>query len=29
MDYKAERNRKSQEAMEELTKQAQDLDMGY
>lgn len=29
MDYKAERNRKSQEAMEELAKQAQDLGMGY
>ncbi|MCW9057841.1 MAG: excisionase family DNA-binding protein [Gammaproteobacteria bacterium] len=29
MDYKAERDRKSQEAMEELAKQAQDLGMGY
>ena len=29
MAYKAERDRKSQEAMEELAKQAQDLDMGY
>jgi excisionase family DNA binding protein len=29
MDYKAERGRKSQEGMEELAKQAQDLDMGY
>jgi excisionase family DNA binding protein len=29
MAYKAERDRKSREAMEELAKQAQDLDMGY
>lgn len=29
MAYKAERDRQSKEAMEELAKQAQELDMGY